>query len=147
LIPILVGVFLPIFFVGLWLFVTTILGLVSGWFALAKRYPDRPEAAILTMLYQQGLMGPSVRLNGVLRFSTCPSGLRIGIMRLLGPFNRDFFVPWTEVSIKRRDAWLAGSMVDFRFGSTGRLTIPAYIADKLAASVPGKWPEKKPLEP
>jgi hypothetical protein len=129
MIPILVGIGLPIFFVGLWLFVTGILGLVSGWFALAKRYPDRPEAAILTMPYQQGYMGPSVRMNGVLRYSTCPSGLR------------------SEMSIARRDAWLAGSMVEFRFGSTGRLTIPAYIADKLAASVPGRWPEKKPSEP
>jgi hypothetical protein len=34
-------------------------------------------------------------------------------------------------------------MVEFRFGSAGRLTIPAYIADKLAASVPGRWPEKE----
>ena len=146
MIPILVGIALPIFFVGIWLFVTGILGLASGWFALAKRYPDRPEAAILTMPYQQGYMGPSVRLNGVLRFSTCPSGLRIGILRLLGPFSRDFFVPWGEIAIARRDAWLAGSMVDFRFGSTGRLTIPAFIADKLAASVPDVWPEKKSSE-
>jgi hypothetical protein len=147
MIPILVAIFLPILFVGIWLFVTGILGLVSGWFALAKRYPDRPEVAILTMPYQQGYMGPSVRMNGVLRFSTCPSGLRIGIMRLLGPFSRDFFVPWEEMTIIRRDAWLAGSMVDLKFGSTGRLTIPAYIADKLAASVPGRWPEKRPSEP
>lgn len=147
MIPILVGVLLPILFVGIWLFVVTILGLVSGWFALARRYPDRPEAAILTMPYQQGYMGPSAHMNGVLRYSTCPSGLRIGIMRIFGPFSRDFFVPWSEMSIARRDAWLAGSMVEFRFGSTGRLTIPAYIADKLAASVPAAWPEKKSLEP
>ncbi len=147
MIPILVGIFLPILFVGIWLFVVTILGLISGWFALVKRYPDRPEAAILTMPYQQGLMGPSVRLNGVLRFSTCPSGLRIGILWLFGPFSRDFFVPWEEIAIVRRDAWLAGSMVAFRFGSTGRLTIPAYIADKLAASVPDVWPEKAQSEP
>ena len=147
MIPTLVGIFLPIFFVGLWLFVTGILGLVSGWFALARRYPDQPEAAILTMPYQQGYMGPSVRMNGVLRYSTCPSGLRIGIVLLFGPFSRDFFVPWAEIAIVRRDAWLAGSMVDLRFGSTGKLTIPAYIADKLAASVPARWPEKKSSEP
>lgn len=144
----LIAISLPIFFVGLWLFVTGLLGLISGWFALTKLYPDRPEAAILTMPYHQsGFMGPSVRLNGVLQFSTRPSGMRIGIMRPFGPFSRDFFVPWSEMSIAHRDAWLAGSMVEFRFGSTGRLTIPAYIADKLAASVPGRWPEMKPSEP
>jgi hypothetical protein len=145
-VPVLVGISLPIFFVALWLFVTAMLGLVSGWFALARRYPDQPEAAILTMRYQLGVMGPSVRLNGVLWFSTCSSGLRIAILRLFGPFSRDFFVPWNEISIVRQDAWLAGSQVELRFGSTGRLRIPAFIADKLAASVPKQWPEKMSSE-
>jgi len=139
-IPILIGILLPIFFVGLWLFVTGILGLVSGWFALAKRYPDRPEAAILKIAYLSGSMG-GVRLNGALKLSPCPSGLRVGMMRLLGPFSRDFLVPWEDIAVVRRDAWLAGSQAEFRFGSAGRLTIPAFIADKLAASVPGRWPE------
>jgi hypothetical protein len=140
-IPVLVGITLPIVFVGLWLFVTGLLGLVSGWFALAKRYPDRPEAAILRMAYLSGYMR-GVRLNGALKLSPCPSGLRVGMMRLLGPFSRDFLVPWDDIAVVRRDAWLAGSQAELHFGSSGRLTIPAFIADKLAASVPGRWPEK-----
>jgi hypothetical protein len=40
---------------------------------------------------------------GVLKFSVCPSGLRIGIMRIFGPFCRDFLVPWNEITVTRSD--------------------------------------------
>jgi hypothetical protein len=138
--PLLIATIFPVFFVGLWLFVTAALGLVSGWFVLARRYPDRPEAAILRIAYLSGKLG-AVRVNGALKLSTCPSGFRIGMMRLLAPFSSDFLVPWEEITVVRRDVWLAGSQAELCFGSAGRLIIPAFIADKLAASVPDRWPE------
>jgi hypothetical protein len=137
----LIAISLPVLFVGLWLFVTGLLGLVSGWFALAEHYPDRPETAILKMAYLSGKLG-AVRVNGALKLSTCPSGFRVGMMRLVGPFSRDFLVPWDEITVLRRDVWLAGSQAELSFGSAGRLTIPAFIAGKLAASVPDHWLEK-----
>jgi hypothetical protein len=136
----LIAALVSVTFLGFWLFVTGLLGLVSGWFTLAHRYPDRAEAAILKMAYLSGKLGV-VRVNGALKLSTCRSGFRVGMMRLIGPFSRDFFVPWEEITVVRRDVWLAGSQAELCFGSDGRLTIPAFIADKLAASVPDRWPE------
>jgi hypothetical protein len=38
-----------------------------------------------------------------LKLSPCSSGLRLGIVRLFGPFCRDFLVPWDEISVVRKD--------------------------------------------
>ncbi|HLY58053.1 MAG TPA: hypothetical protein VKS60_20995, partial [Stellaceae bacterium] len=86
----------PSFFIGIWLLVTTVAGLVSGWFELMRRFPDRDEGAILRIGFVSGTMGPLVRFNGLLTLSASVSGLRVGMLRLLGPFCRDFLVPWEE---------------------------------------------------
>jgi hypothetical protein len=83
-----------LFFATLWFAVTTLLGVMSNWFVLAQRYPDRKEEALLTLRGQSGSMGLGVRMNHILKISVCPSGLRIGMSRVFGPFCRDFFVPW-----------------------------------------------------
>jgi len=91
---------LPFFFVGLWLVVTTILYLVSGWYWLQKRYPDQEESTILKIGSQSGMMGLGVSMRGILVLSACRSGLRVGIWRVFGPFCRPFFVPWSDISVR-----------------------------------------------
>ncbi len=39
----------PLFSLPLWLVVTTILAVQSGWFSLVSRYPDRLERAVLKL--------------------------------------------------------------------------------------------------
>jgi hypothetical protein len=87
-------VVLPLFFVALWLAASITLGWVSGWFRLAAAYPDRDEPAMLRLAGQSGTMGSWVGMHGILRVSVCPSGLRIGMLRLFGPMSRDFLMPW-----------------------------------------------------
>src|SRR5215813_2094390 len=93
LLPIL---FVP-FFVLLWLGITSLLGLVSGWYRLMAAFPDRNEQPQLKLAWQSGAMGPGVNMNRVLTLSVCPSGLRLGMMRIFGLFCRDFLVPWEEI--------------------------------------------------
>jgi hypothetical protein len=142
LIVLMVVLFLCVF-VGFWIAITAVLGAVSGWYGLAKRYPDQPEPALLRLGFQSGLMGPNVNLNGALTLSACPSGLRVGIMKVLGPFCRDFFVPWSDIRVERqaRFLWKAAAL---RFGEpqAGALIIRAETADRLAGAVPGSWPER-----
>jgi len=52
------AIFFPCFFVALWLTVTTILALLSGWFRLMEVYPDHDDFAVRTV----GLPG----LGGIL---------------------------------------------------------------------------------
>ena len=86
----------------LWFAVTMILSFLSGWFGLMERYPDRDEISVVTLANQSGSLG-FVSMRGILKLSVCPSGLRIGIMRIFGPFCRDFLVPWNEITVTRSD--------------------------------------------
>ncbi len=138
--------YFPIFFVLMWLMVTTLLGLLSGWYFLMHKYPNREEEELLKLKYQSGLMGLGVGMRGVLNISVCPSGLRIGIIKIFGIFCRDFFVPWEEIKVNRKD-WYFWQTVNLRFGNSalGKLSISAHIADRLARSALGHWPEVGPF--
>ena len=133
--------YFPIFLVLMWLFVTTMLGFVSGWYALMRRYPDRPESALRRFTNQSGSMN-SVGMRSILSLSVCPSGLRVGIMRIFGIFSRDFFVPWDEVAVSRKDRlfWKAAKLSFGKQGS-GNLTIPSEVADHMARVAGSRWPE------
>ncbi len=74
-----------------WFAVTMLLSFVSGWYGLMERYPDRAETALAVLANQSGSLG-AVSMRGILKLSVCPSGLRLGIMRIFGPFCRDLFV-------------------------------------------------------
>ncbi|HEY2048533.1 MAG TPA: hypothetical protein VGH03_04275 [Caulobacteraceae bacterium] len=93
----------PIFFVGMWLLVSTLIGAKSGWYELARRYPDRPEPALAKLGFQSGVMGPTgIGINGILTVSACRSGLRVEIWQVFGPFSKPFLVPWNEISVRPR---------------------------------------------
>lgn len=129
----------PVFFAAIWLFVTSILGVVSGWRQMAAAYPDRPEPPLQRFAWQSAQMGARVSLNRVLRVDVCASGLRFGMMRLFGPFSRDFFVPWGEIAVTPRRMFLVNA-VELRFGGRAfpTLTITAKLADRIATVAPGQ---------
>jgi hypothetical protein len=134
----------PLFFAGMWLFVTTILAVKSGWFSLVRKYPDKKGECILRLLFQSGSMS-GVSMKGILRLETCDSGLRVGIWKMFGPFNRDFFVPWNEISVERKNQFI-WKVAKLNLGSGGQdLTLQNYVADRLARSVPTRWPEEGPF--
>lgn len=139
-------VFFPLFFAALWLTVTTILAMSSGWFRLMTRFPNQVAEPLLRIRWQSGFMGRGVGMRGILTLSVCPSGLRVGIMRVFGPFCRDFFVPWEAISIGRKNV-LLWPVAKLQFGSpgVGSLTIPAHIANRLARAATGGWPEIGPF--
>lgn len=137
-------VYFPIFFVSMWLLVTTLLGFMSGWFSLMSRYPDRNEAPLLRLRGQSGSMGPlSVNMSGILTLSACPSGLRVSMFRLFGVFSRSFFVPWDEISVRRKTR-LFFRLAELQFGNplTGKLSIASHVADRLARAASQDWPEE-----
>jgi hypothetical protein len=95
--------YFPIAFAGLWLAITTTLGIFSGWFLLMWKYPDRKEeTALLQLKRQSGSMGLGVAMQRILSISVCPSGLRVGIMRIFGLFCRDLVIlRWADLLFER----------------------------------------------
>jgi hypothetical protein len=136
-------ILLPLFFVALWLTVTTILALLSGWFRLMAEYPDQSIEPILRLRGQSGAMGAGVGMRGILILSVCPTGLRVGMMRIFGPFCRDFFVPWDSIAVARKTV-LFRPVAKLQFGIpvVGTLSIPAHAADRIARAAMGCWPEE-----
>jgi hypothetical protein len=145
-------------FAILWVVVSTVIFLQSGWFRLTAVYPDeavepilvlRGQAGTLRLGGQTGMLARGIRMVGVLNLRVCPTGLRVGIKRLFGLFCRDFLVPWEHITITRK-ANLFLSVAELRFGThplipIGTLTIPAHVADRLALAAPESWPEDGPF--
>lgn len=123
-----------LFFVALWLLITTLLGGLSGWSALSHRFPDRTETPRVQLRGQSAAMGMGVQLRGILTFSACPSGLRVGIARVFAPFSKPFFVPWSEIDAHPR----GGIFVDMiRLGlgnpEAGAMTVAARTWQRLSS--------------
>jgi hypothetical protein len=134
-----------LFFVAVWLGVTTILALLSGWFRLMAAYPDQSIEPILRLRGQSGSMG-GVSMRGILTLSVCSTGLRVGIMRAFGLFCRDFLVPWDSIAVVRKKT-LFGPAAELQFGKPviGRLRVSTEAADRIARAAVGHWPEPGPL--
>lgn len=135
----------PVFFVGMWLLVVTILSAVSGWKGLSARFPDRPDDVLATFPMSSGVMR-GVRMNHVLTLTACRTGLRVAMWKIFAPFDRPFFVPWEEIDVVRRQM-LFVKVAALGFGSppAGRLQISQALADKLAAAAGARWPERMPF--
>jgi hypothetical protein len=133
---VLIPVLFLVLFLALWFAVTTLIGAVSGWYALMRRYPDRDEKPVLALSWQSGRMGMA-RLRGVLTLSACPSGLRVGMIRAFGVFARDFFVPWDDIAVSKK-TWLFAEVAELSFGKppVGTLTLLQSTAARLAAAAP-----------
>ena len=99
---------LPVLFglvwMAFWFGITGLIGSMSGWNALAQRYPDRGEQlANETFRFQSAAMGrgdavPRANFGGCVRFDVCSSGLRVRVWRIFLPFSRPFFVPWNDIA-------------------------------------------------
>ena len=130
----------PVMFAVIWIGVTWLLGSWSGWHLLMERYPDRQEQPKLKLSWQTGAMGFGVNYKNVLKLGVCPSGLRVGVIKLFGPFARDFLVPWRDLKVKR-SRWFLTDVAELAFGTHGKLVITAAVADQLAAAAGKDWPE------
>jgi hypothetical protein len=127
-------VFFPFLFVGMWLAVTTMLGVLSGWFALQQHYPRGEEEPLLRRRINSASMGLGVHFRRVITVVACRSGLRISASRLMAPFQRPFLVPWSEIEAEETRSFFV-PMVRLRFGrpEVGKLTIGARDWQQLSA--------------
>jgi hypothetical protein len=123
----------PFFFIGLWLAVSGVLGLLSGWFMLMRRYPNTDEEPLVVLYCQSGSMGLGVHMNGILSLGACPSGLRVGMWRIFGPFSRPFFVPWSDIQLEQKTVFLS-PRAKLSFGNpvVGTLSVAAPAWQRLA---------------
>lgn len=90
----------PLFFVGLWVLVTTILGFVAGHSALLSRYPPVDERCEESFGSASGRMR-GVNFNGALHVGIGQRGLHLAASWLFRPvFQRGIpCIPWRELRL------------------------------------------------
>lgn len=135
------------FFSILWFGVTGLLGAMSGWFRLQKAFPDRDEQPIAQFRGVNAMMGGAIPVNFkyCLKLDACPTGLRVGVTRLLGPFQRSFFVPWSAIAV-RRGTMLFAILYRLDFGTPviSTLSLHRDMAQKLAETGRLRLPDEQP---
>jgi len=95
----------PILFVGVWLIGEFALGQMSGWAALAKRYPEREKYAG-PIIHTSGKMG-STSYNGILQLGASAFGLHLSMFPLFRLGHPPFAIPWSDVEISREQSFLS----------------------------------------
>lgn len=130
----------PVFFLLMWLLVTSILALFSGWFRLKRHFPRADDTPLLQLRMQSGMMG-GVNFSGILSFAACNSGLRVGVWRIFGPFSSPFQVPWDQIEAEPVTRFLM-PMVRLHLGHPviRKLTINARTWERLKAASQGIAP-------
>jgi len=109
----------PLYFVGLWLFVCTLLAEISRWPALARRFPggQRPSGTVLRgQVVGVGLVGE----NNVTYLVPTPIGLYM-YAHFLFRFRRPpVLLPWSEVRYEdtRRFLWMTSHRLSLGGGVT-----------------------------
>jgi hypothetical protein len=136
-----------LFFIGLFLVLPLLIGLMSGWFTLQKRYPNNQEPALLTLRGRSGTMGTGVALNGALKLSACASGLRIAMWGI-NLFQRPFLVPWGEITADPKTSFfLPMARLTLGHPPVGHITIDPLSWQRLSAHSPGKARNDDQFEP
>jgi len=136
-------------FGGLWFLIVTLLGAASGWRKLEARFPDHPDEEVATFKMASGVMG-AVRMNNVLTFTACRSGMRVSIWKAFGPQNSAFLVPWEQLTVRRQRLLFEEiAILDLGSPRVATLKIRSVLADKLALASDGRWPERiaRPVTP
>jgi len=136
----------PFFFIGMWLFVSTLLSFLSGWFFLMKKFPDVSDRGEKIKSYSpMGVsMGIGVHFQGVLTLESYPQGLRLKMFRLFGPFNQPIFVPWNQIEVERARQFFMKRAVLYlgERGAFSKLVLTEDLANRLWQDMGASWPEK-----
>jgi hypothetical protein len=135
---------MPFIIVGLLFVSGWAMGAQSGWYEMMRLYPDRDEKAVQVFQGQTGWMKSGLSFNGILTLSVCPSGLRVAVPRIFGPFSKPYFVPWGDIRVYRlTQYYMPAARLDF--AGKGELSVRAITANRLARVAGKNWPEAGPF--
>jgi hypothetical protein len=139
--PSLFAVMFPAYFLFLWIFVSAIISLVSGWFSLAKVYRTRVPFQGRKWTMQNGQMRWRVNYNHALTFGVSPQGFYMASMFLVRFMHPPLLVPWSEIRVQKTQGWMF-EYVTFTLGH--ELAIPlrlrATLAAQLREAAANYWP-------
>ena len=130
-----------LYFIGLWLLISTLISLIGGWFALSKFYRMRTPFSGQKVSGQSGQMRWLTNYSRILTLGANQRGLYLASMFLFRFMQPPLLIPWEEVKVRRSKGWFF-EYVTFTLGR--ELSIPLRIrsslAEKLRNTAGNRWP-------
>lgn len=133
----------PFYFVGLWLFVTGLLTLTSGWRLLAAKYLTRQPSTGRRFYGVSASIGAvpfAVNYNNCLTVFVANGGFYIQPIFIFALFSPRLFIPWRDVQVEKTSylffftahrVQVANSWVKFLFyGNVGKIMLEAWTASR-----------------
>lgn len=91
--------FFPFFFVGIWVLTTYVLGLLSGWSLLSKRFRYQGVYYGETWPFRSARMRTLVHFGNALTMGADETGLYMAVFPLFRFGNPPLLIPWSEISV------------------------------------------------
>ena len=140
--PFLFAIGFVVYFICLWCGICLLLGFVSGWRTLAKRFRSTSAFMGSTWSGRSAYMRWLVHLGRILTVGTDSTGLFLRLMILFRIGQPSLLVPWSEVSVRKRGKILFFRYVVLELGRDERipLIISGDLTDKIQAGAGTEWP-------
>jgi len=142
------GVFFPVFFIGLWLFISFVISRIGGWNSLASSYRAQQPFFGTILRFQAASFRFGTNYNGCLNFGANTEGLHLAPMVIFRAFHAPLFMPWSEVTARPVKMWGIFNFIELHFqrapnvpvrikpALAGKLTEASVGRFSVAASVP-----------
>ena len=139
-----------LFFVGMWLFVTFVIGYTSGWASLARIYRAvRPfeGARVRVRGAQMGRTMMSGTFRNVLTVGVNAEGIQLSVLVLFRISSPDLFIPWSDIAVSRGKWWFM-DYVELRFNRAPDIPLRIFGAarDTIPAAAGVAWPRETPRD-
>jgi hypothetical protein len=133
----------PIFFVAFWVFVCFIIGLVSGWRLLSKRF-SCPKGLFhgQTWSFRRARMRLLANYGNCLNFGADESGLYMSIFPIFRVGHPPLLIPWSEITVVPGETGLVFKQRNLRLGrqEAVSLRISASLMEHLRQAAGTGWP-------
>jgi hypothetical protein len=94
----------PLFFIGMWMFIMTLLASLGGWRTLARLYPapdgaprDAAHTFRMTSIDLRGPLPLPVNYSNCVTIAITPAGLHLRVMAFFRFRHPPLLIPWTHI--------------------------------------------------
>ncbi len=100
----------PVFFVGMWVGVCSLLSEMGGWRTLARHYGASSPFPGKRFRFRSARLG-GVNYNSCLTFEAGPAGLHISVLAPFRVGHPPLLVPWSDITAREEKSWLSAFVV------------------------------------
>ena len=129
-------VIFPVFFVTVWVLVSYVLSLLSGWHSLARKFrndtPPTANARAAGPLFYRVNLNDWVGYSSVIRIINAPRGMYFSVVFPFRIGHPRIFIPWDQIKISKTKRWWRNYLV-LTLGTEEQ--IPMRISEAMAREV------------